>query len=80
VSPVARIYLSGRTHPDNPQVTFPETTLVALAQDSGPDLKRDAGLRGDAFSNAVVGLSVVFGIGLLVLLVVVLSGRRARRD
>lgn len=51
---------------------------VILAQDPGADRKRDAGLRGEAFSKAVIGLSVVFLGGLVVLAIVVISGRRKR--
>ena len=52
---------------------------VVLAQDAGEDLLRDAGLRGEQFDAAVWKLSIVFALGLLVLVVVVLSGRRRRR-
>jgi hypothetical protein len=52
---------------------------VILAQAAGEDLKRDAGLRGDEFSNAVIGLIVVFGVGLAVLAAVILTGRRRRQ-
>jgi hypothetical protein len=55
----------------------PRTGLpVIVAQDTGEDLRRDAGLRGEQFSNAVWGLCAVFLVGLVVLAVVVLSGRR----
>ena len=54
-----------------------ETPSIALvAQQADTDLKRDAGLRGEEFSNAVIGLSVVFGLGLLGLIFVVFMGRR----
>ena len=49
-----------------------------IAQDAPADRRRDAGLRGDDFSNAVVALSAVFVGGLVVLALVVLSGRRKR--
>ena len=49
---------------------------VILAQDTGEDLKRDVGLRGEQFSNAVWGLSIVFLLGLIVLGFVVFKGRR----
>lgn len=52
------------------------TPVVLVAQDAGPDLKRDAGLRGEEFSNAVIGLSAVFIVGLSVIAFVVFMGRR----
>ena len=52
---------------------------VILAQEAGADRRRDAGLRGDALRNAVLGLSAVFLLGLVILAVVVLSARRGRR-
>ena len=51
---------------------------VVLAQDAGQDLRRDAGLRGEAATNAVWALSAVFVLGLLVLAAVILSGRRRK--
>jgi len=52
---------------------------VILAQDAGEDLRRDAGLRGEAATRAVWALSAVFLVGLLVLAAVILSGRRRKR-
>ncbi len=49
---------------------------VILAQDGSEDLRREAGLRGERFTTAVWGLSVVFAIGLAVLAFVVMRGRR----
>ncbi len=57
-------------------MTFATTSLIVLAQDAGPDLKRDAGLRGEEFSNAVIGLSAVFIVGLSVIAFVVFMGRQ----
>ena len=59
-----------------PDVTDVATSVVLLAQDPGTDLKRDAGLRGEDFSNAVIGLCLVFSLGLAGLAVVVWKGRR----
>ena len=76
VSPVARIYRSPETPPDNPGVTEEPASPVILAQDTGAAEKHDAGLRGDEFSNAVLGLTAVFALGLAVLGFVVFKGRR----
>lgn len=51
---------------------------VILAQDGAEDLRRDAGLRGDAATKAIWALSAVFLLGLLVLAAVILSGRRRK--
>lgn len=62
----------------SPEAALPVIPLVILAQNAGEDLKRDAGLRGEQFSNAVWGLSIVFLLGLIVLGFVVFKGRRKR--
>ncbi len=61
-----------------PAPARPVVLVAQQAATAGDDLDRDAGLRGAAADRAVLLLSVVFGAGLLVLAVVVLSGRRRR--
>ena len=48
---------------------------MLLAQDS-QDLRREAGLRGDELSTAVLALAVVFLLGVAVVCFVALRGRR----
>ncbi len=49
--------------------------ILLLAQD-GEDLKRDAGLRGEDFTTAIVFLCIVFALGIGGVAFIALRARR----